>query len=129
MAIVLLVVTGGANSIVVTGGSVSAPGRMVQPREAGDRSTCGPAGSMARTTKVWKPRARLVSWTGEVHGAQSAPSVRHSKVAPARSEVNSNVALVFEVSGDGPATIVVSGAGTTVHRHSAGVGSKKPASS
>ncbi len=55
LALVLLVVSGGLAVIVVSGAVVS----MVQVKLAGVASTL-PAGSMARTWKVWLPAASAV---------------------------------------------------------------------
>ena len=55
VALVLCVVAGGADVIVVFGGAVST----VQERVAGVGSVL-PAGSVARTAKVWAPSARPV---------------------------------------------------------------------
>ena len=69
-----------AGLIVVFGRAVST----VKVREAGVASVL-PGGSVARTSKVWVPSARVAVVKGEVQVANVPPSTRHSKVEPARS--------------------------------------------
>src|ERR671919_1683827 len=113
LASVLAVGSLGAESIVVTGGVVSRGGVMFQPWPAGVGSTW-PSGSVARTLKLCQPVARPVYSFGELQGSYAAPSSEHSKVDPARSEENVNVALVLSVSVAGAESIVVCGGATTV---------------
>src|ERR687896_514427 len=78
------------------------------------------------TSKVWLPTATSAIVTGEVHGANSAPSYEHMNVTPAWSAENVNVALVAVVvagSRGTSAVIVVSAAPTTVQVKLAGVAS------
>ena len=67
----------------------------------------------------------------ETHGVQtsssSAASSAHSNVAPGRSELKVNVAVLSFVDAGGVPVRNVSGSATTVHSHSAGVGSTPPA--
>jgi hypothetical protein len=67
------------------------------------------AASVARTWKVCEPSGSVVYETPLVHGPNAAESSRHSKVEPASSELNVNVALVAPVGLAGLVTIVVFG--------------------
>src|SRR5688500_13171009 len=93
VALALLVVAAGPDTIVVSGAVVSAGASTVQLYPAGVASVL-PAASVALTWKVWPPSARPVRLTGDVQAAKLAPSSLHSKVAPASSAVKVNVALV-----------------------------------
>src|SRR5918992_4984819 len=78
------------------------------------------------TSKVWLPTVTSGIVTGEVHGANSAPSYEHMNVTAVWSAENVNVALVAVVvpgSSGTSAVIVVSAAPTTVQVNSAGVAS------
>src|SRR5688500_17402100 len=119
-AVVLAVGSAGPESIVVTGGTVSRGRVTVQLWPAGVGSTW-PAASVARTATRWKPIARSVYSTGDVHAVNAAPSSAHSNVEPARFEENVIVALVLSVGSAGPESIVVCGGATTVHVWLAGV--------
>ena len=64
---------------------------------------------VARTRKACPPSARPSSVSGDVQGANGAPSSEHSNVASSRSDVNVNVAPVSSVGDSGRAPSVVSG--------------------
>jgi hypothetical protein len=64
--------------IVVFGAVVS----IVKVWDAGVASTL-PAASIARTSKAWMPSARAAVVSGDVQAANTAPSTRHWKLAPA----------------------------------------------
>ena len=107
----------GPLSIVVSGAAVST----VKLREAGVGSTF-PAGSVARTSKVWAPSASDAVVSGVEHEPQAPPSTRHSNVEPAWSAENANVGVASLVGPDGPLSIVVCGAAvSTVKLRDAGV--------
>src|SRR5438128_7044753 len=82
---------------------------MVHVKLAGVASTL-PAGSVARTWKVWLPSASALWLCGLVQAANAAPSSLHSKVLPALVAVKLKLALVLLVRTGGLAVIVVSGA-------------------
>src|SRR5258706_10697200 len=89
-----------------------------------------PAGSRARTAKVWLPTASPEYDCGVVQAAKAAPSREHSKVALPSFDVKVKVALVELVAAAGCPVMVVSGATvSTVHENVAGVGSTLPAES
>jgi len=69
-----------------------------------------PAGSMARTLKVWLPAASPLYELGDVQAAYAAPSRLQAKVDPASVAVNANVAAVWFVGFAGLDEIVVFGA-------------------
>ena len=85
MAVASLVGPGGPELIVVWGPTVST----VKLREAGLGSVL-PAGSVARTSKVWAPSAEGARRAAaRLQGSKSASWVesrRHSKLAPASEE-------------------------------------------
>ena len=104
VAVVLVVVAGGFAVMFVLGGVRS----IFQVYAARLPSTL-PAGSMARTRKVWLPAVNPVKFCGLVHAAKAAPSSLHSKVLPASFEVNVKLALVLFVAAGGLVVIVVVG--------------------
>src|SRR5688572_1752436 len=83
---VSLVGSAGVESIAVSGATVST----VQTYLAGPASVF-PARSVARTSKTCMPSASAAYRCGLEQAAQSPPSRRHSKLAPA-SELNAKVA-------------------------------------
>src|SRR5437899_10420441 len=87
LALVLLGSAGGLVVMVVSGAVVS----MVQVKLAGVASMF-PAGSIARTWKVWLPAASALYLFGLVHAANAPPSSLHSKVLPALVAVKLKVA-------------------------------------
>ena len=95
--------------IVVFGAWVST----VKERVAGVASTL-PAGSVARTAKVWAPSesAAVGVWVapGPLQGAKAAESKRHSKVDPVWVAEKPKVGVESFVGPEGPEVIVVSGA-------------------
>ena len=112
----------GPLSIVVCGAAVST----VNARDAGVGSTF-PAGSVARTSKVWAPSVSDPVVSGVEHEPQAPPSTRHSKVEPAWSAEKPNVGVASLVGPEGPLSIAVSGAAvSTVKLRDAGVGSTLP---
>ena len=82
------------------GSSPAAIASTVKVCSAGEGSTL-PAGSFARTKNVCAPSVNVRA-SGDVQAAYAPSSTLHSNVAVGSSEVNTN--------GDGPDTIVVSGA-------------------
>ena len=89
-----------------------------------------PAGSLARTWKVWDPLGKAVYVLGLVHAAKAAVSSLHSKVEPASVAVNVNVAVFGLLLPLGPPVIVVSGAVVSmVHVALAGNASVLPTAS
>src|SRR5438128_10472786 len=82
---------------------------MVHVKLAGVASTL-PAGSVARTWKVWRPSASALLLCGLVQAAKAAPSSLHSKVLPALVAVKLKLALVLFVTRRSSDLIVVSGA-------------------
>ena len=68
-----------------------------------------PAGSRARTWKLWTPAASGGATNGEVHGAKGAPSRLHSKLEPGSLAENVNVGCEFVVVPGGPEASVVCG--------------------
>ena len=78
------------------------------------------------TANEWLPTDTSGRLTGEVHGANSAPSNEHMYVRPVWSEVHVKFALVLVVVAGSAGTspwIVVTAGPTTVQVNSAGVGS------
>src|SRR5688572_30944715 len=131
VALLSVVVAGGPEAIVASGGVMSASST-VQFQVAGDASML-PSASMARTAKVCGPtviggvpRSTSGYRTGDSHSAKAAPSRLHSKVGSRSVPVKVNVALVLVVDASGPDVIVVSGGTATVHSCSAGVSSTSP---
>ena len=92
-------------TIVVSGDMVS----MVNMYAAGVGST-EPPGEVACTWKVYMPSVSVVM-NGDVHGANAAGRIRHSKVLPVIVAVNTKVTAGTLPSRAGPDTIVVSTAG------------------
>src|SRR5215510_13468255 len=80
----------------------------VKLREAGVWSVL-PAGSVARTEKVWGPSAREAVVSGEEQGAQAPESTRHSKDEPGWSESKVKVGVGLLVGPAGPLRMLVSG--------------------
>ena len=66
---------------------------------------------------------------GDEQFRNGPPSSAHSKVEPAWSDVNSNLAVVLVVSESGARVIVVSGRATMLHSWRAGDPSRFPAAS
>src|SRR3954454_22387110 len=69
-----------------------------------------PAGSTARTSKVWLPSASAEVLWGLVQALQLPPSIRHSNVAPASGELKANVGVAALSSAGGSESRLVSGA-------------------
>jgi hypothetical protein len=90
-----------------------------------------PAGSIARTSKVWVPSVsagEIVS--GLEHDVQLPPSIRHSKVEAGSDALNANEGVVLPEGLGGPESIVVFGAvRSIVQVWLAGVASVLPAAS
>src|SRR5947208_4304862 len=95
---------GGAESIVVFGAVRST----VQVRLAGVASVL-PAGSVARTSKVWLPAPSGAVVCGLVQGDQLPPSTRHSKVEPGSLELKLKLGVVSFDELFGPESSVVLG--------------------
>src|SRR3954469_24910904 len=110
---------GGAESIVVSGAVRS----IVHVSVAGVASVF-PAGSVARTSKVWLPSASAAGGCGPGHDDHAPPSTRHSKVEPGSLALNAKLGVVLLEGLGGLVSIVVCGAVTsTVHVKLAGVAS------
>ena len=75
-----------ADAEAVVGDGQAADVETVQVWVAGVGSVL-PAGSVARTRKVWEPWVSPVYWRGEVHAVKAAPSRAHSNVDPVSSAV------------------------------------------
>ena len=86
---------------MVSGAAVST----VKLRDAGVGSTL-PAGSVARTSKVWAPSASVAVVSGVEQEPHAPPSTRHSKLEPAWSDENAKVGVVSLVGPEGPLSIV-----------------------
>ena len=69
-----------------------------------------PAGSVARTAKVWLPSPSAAVVCGLVQALQLPPSMRHSKLEPGSEELNENVGVASLSSPGGAESIVVFGA-------------------
>src|SRR4249919_1105259 len=69
-----------------------------------------PAGSVARTSKLWALSVRPATLCGLVQGANDPPSIRHSKVEPASVESNVKDDTATFDGSDGFVRIVVLGA-------------------
>src|SRR4051812_45463543 len=95
----------GAVVMVVFG---AAGARVFQLRCAGEGSVLW-AWSVARTARLCWPVDGAAIWTGEVQGANAAPSLLHSKLLPASVEVKENSTWPSGTSPCGPEVIVVSG--------------------
>src|SRR5262245_12168542 len=101
----------------------------VKLREAGVWSVL-PAGSVARTWKLWGPSLREAVVSGLEQGAQEPESTRHSKLDPAWSESKVKVGVGSLVGPVGPVRMAVSGSAvSTVMLRVAGVWSVLPAGS
>jgi hypothetical protein len=122
---VWLVVPGGPEVIVVSGGVVST----VNERLAGDGSGFA-AASIARTAKVCGPSVNALVVKGDVHDLNAAPSTLHSNVEPVSLEEKPNCGVGLVVSPLGPESMDVSGGPvSTVKDALAGVASVFPAAS
>ena len=125
-----LVVSGGPDVMLVSGGVVS--GGVVETLKllaAGELSRL-PAASVARTSNVCGPSARAAAVKGDVHSLNPPPSTLQANVAPGSGDENENVGVLSSVGPDGPAVIVVSGAAvSTVKLLPAGELSRLPAAS
>jgi hypothetical protein len=108
-ALVLVVVAGGAESIVVSGATLS----IVQPWLAAVASAF-PAASDARTRNWCVPAASPVYARGEPQAEKVAPSSEHSNVDPGSLDEKLKLALVLEVKDGGAEEIVVSGATVSI---------------
>ena len=104
MAVALVVEPDGPPSILVSGAVVST----VKLREAGVGSGL-PAGSVARTSKLWPPSARGPAVCGAEHSPQPPPSIRHSNHEPGSFAEKPKVGDAAFVGPDGPLSMVVSG--------------------
>jgi hypothetical protein len=125
LAVVWFVGFAGPAVIVVFGAVRST----VQVCCAGEPSTF-PAGSVARTLKVWLPPASPVYVWGDAHAAKAEPSRLHWNVEPASVDVKVKDAVVWFVGLVGALVTDVSGAVTSiVHVCEAGVASVFPAGS
>jgi hypothetical protein len=80
VALVLVVVDPGPESIVVSGAIVSAGSSTVQERVTGG-SSARPYWLVAWTSNVWSPSSRLYS-TPEMHAPGAAASREHVNVTP-----------------------------------------------
>src|SRR5215218_2286344 len=93
-------------------GEVVAGAMTVKARAAGVGSTLS-AKSVARTSNVWAPAPRPETACGEVHGANAAPSMRHSNVTGETGgpslAVKPKLAEVSVVLAGGPEVMLVSG--------------------
>src|SRR5436305_2280081 len=87
---------GGAESIVVSGAVRS----IVHVKEAGVASVL-PAGSVARTSKVWLPAASAADVSGLVQGLKLPLSIRHSNVEPGSLAPNAKVGVASLVGSAG----------------------------
>ena len=75
-----------------------------------------PAGSMARTWKLWVPTANPLNVAGLEQLVNPALSTLHSKVLSAWFAVNVNVAVALVVIVPGfPVMLVLGGVVSTVH--------------
>ena len=81
--------------------------------EAGEGSWL-PTASVARTSKVWLPSARVEWLFGLVHAAQAPPSRRHSNVEPPSLEEKPKSADVDPVGVGGFESMVVCGASGSI---------------
>ena len=96
----------GCVSIVVLGAVRST----LQVWDAGDESVF-PAGSVARTSKVWLPSLRAGEMLcGLEQDVQLPPSIRHSKVEPLSEELKPKLGVVLLDGLAGLVSIVVLGA-------------------
>ena len=71
-----------------------------------------PAASVAFTSKVWVPFARLLyvwGWGEEEHELKAALSREHTKVEPASEEEKVNEAFLLLTVPEGPVSMKVSG--------------------
>ena len=96
--------------ISVSGGVVSGAAT-VKVRPSGVWSVF-PAGSVARTSKVWSPTASVAVVCGDVQTAHGPSSTRHSNVEPVSVEVKAKVGVLslIVVPLAGPLVMVVAGA-------------------
>ncbi|MFL5982826.1 MAG: hypothetical protein ACJ74R_14065, partial [Gaiellaceae bacterium] len=96
---------GGAESMVVLGAVRS----IVQVWLAGVASVL-PAGSVARTSKLWLPAASAAVVWGLVHGFQPPPSIWQSKLEPGSPALKAKLGVVSLDGLAGPESSVVCGA-------------------
>jgi hypothetical protein len=101
----------GDESMVVLGAVRST----VHVREAGDASVL-PAGSVARTSKVWLPSVSADNVCGLVQDDQPPPSTRHWKLEPDSVELKVNVGVALFDGLDGLESRLVSGAVLSTRR-------------
>ena len=73
-----------------------------------------PAGSVARTSKLWLPSESAPVVCGLVQDAQLPPSTRHSKLEPGSLALNVKVGVVSLDGLAGPESSVVVGAVTSI---------------
>src|SRR6266513_369974 len=89
-----------------------------------------PAGSVARTSRVWLPSPSAPVVSGLVQELQLPPSIRHSNVEPGSLALNANAGVVsFEGLGGPPSIVVFGAVRSIVHVKLAGVVSVLPARS
>ncbi len=89
-----------------------------------------PAGSVARTSKVWLPAPSAGEVKGLVQVVQEPPSMRHSKVEPGSLELKVKVGVVSLDGWAGVESRLVTGAVRSIVQVSlAGVASVLPAGS
>ena len=125
LAEVELVAVGGADVIVVSGGTLS----MTQGWLAGVGSVF-PAGSVARTSSAWAPTESPEYVAGLVQDVKVPPSRLHWNVDPASLEVKVKAAPVLLLGLGGPEVTVVSGGVRSItHERLAAVASTFPAGS
>ena len=102
---------------------------IVQVKLAGVGSVL-PAGSVARTWKVWLPLTKPLYVVGLVQEVKALPSWLQANVLPGSVAVNANVALVLVLVSGGAEVMFVSGAMVSMTQLKlAGEGSMFPAGS
>ena len=99
--------------VAASSGAAGADVSTVKERDAGLWSTL-PAGSIARTSKMWGPsesaaRGVLVA-PGPLQGAKASESKWHSKLDPCSLEEKPKVGVESKVVPEGPEVMVVGGA-------------------
>src|SRR5688572_647538 len=119
-----LVVAGGPDRIVVSGGVPSIP--TLKVRLCGGCSTFS-AGSMARTRNTWLPGVRSLYSIGDSHCSNGSASIWHSNVEPGSLAEKLKVAVKVPSTEVTTALLIVVTGGvescTTVHSQLAGDGS------
>ena len=123
VALVTLMVAAGPAVIVTTGSTVS-----VRQVASWGAETL-PAGSVARTRRVWVPSARSARDHGDEHEAHSWVSSLHSTAAVASSTLNVTVAEVWLVGLVGAPVMVTTGAVASTVQVRAAAGPVLPAAS